>query len=64
MGKRTRKKVVGFTGMKRCLAGEIYRFKRGVAQIPGFYMTQSGSLRPVFITFKEFGKLNREGSSE
>lgn len=50
--------------MKRCLAGEIYRFKRGIAQIPGFYMTQGGSLRPVFITFKEFGKLNREGSSE
>jgi len=64
------KKVKGFTGVKRCSAGEVYRFKNGKAKVPG---VKFGSFNPnihprwkpfdfheqAYITFPEFVKLNK-----
>ena len=38
---------------KRCKDGELYKFKRGVAVVPGFRMHH----KPVLITFKEFKEI-------
>jgi len=51
-------KFKGFTGVKRCADGDTYRFKKGVAIVPGVWFMK----RPLKITLKEFKELN--GSSE
>lgn len=30
------KKLPSFSGTKKCMDGELYRFKKGVAVVPGF----------------------------
>ena len=42
------------TVTKRCEAGEMYKFKRGVATVPNFWMHR----KPVLITLKEFNNEN------
>lgn len=54
MGKR---KLKGFSGLKKCSAGEVYVFKNGKAKMPGFYLHH----QTTFISFKEFNELNKEG---
>lgn len=50
-----KKKFKGFTGRKRCNNGEFYSFRKGIAQVPNFYMKG----RPVYITLKEFNQLQK-----
>ncbi len=56
----------GFTGLKKCRDGEVYRFKKGKALVPGMRMGSFPSWGwrsahcPVYITFKEFIQLNKE----
>ncbi len=46
-------KFKGFTGIKTCPQGEVYRFKNGVAIVPDIRMYGC----PVKITLGEFNKL-------
>ena len=50
---------IGFDGMKKDASGEIYRFKKGIAVVPGIKIKRS----PVFITLKEFNDLNQGESN-
>lgn len=48
-------KLKGFIGLKKCKDGEIYRFKNGIAKVPGLRRKNHGAVR---ITLKEFNELN------
>jgi len=45
---------IGFNGMKKDSSGEIYKFKKGIAIIPGIRIKRN----PVTITLNEFNELN------
>lgn len=56
------KKLKPFSGRKRCSAGELYVFKKGIATVPGmWFKTLWEGIRPVTITFAEFIKENKNG---
>lgn len=46
---------VGFTGIKKCTSGEVYKFKNGITVVPGIMIKR----KPVVITIKEFNELNQ-----
>jgi len=48
------RRKIGYTGMKRCPDGEIYRFKKGIAKVPGMTFSR----KPVYVTFKQFIEIN------
>lgn len=48
-------KFKGFTGIKSCQCGEVYRFKNGVATVPGMRIYRRG----VTITLKEFNSMTQ-----
>ena len=46
-------KIKLFSGLKKCPSGELYRFKNGVATVPGMRFHS----RALKITIKEFREL-------
>jgi len=48
---------IGFTRTKKDSSGETYKFKNGLAVVPGIIIKG----KPVVITVKEFIELNLQG---
>ena len=49
-------KIKAFSGIKKDASGEIYRFRNGLAVVPGFLIGH----KEVKITLAEFAALNKE----
>ena len=49
-------KIKMFSGLKKCPLGEAYKFRKGIAIVPGFLF--SGD--PVHISINEFRQILKE----